>query len=39
MKKNYIAPELNTQLLSSADVLNGSDVLIDASDLFGESAE
>ena len=39
MKKNYIAPELNTQLLSSADVLNGSDVLIDGSELFGDATE
>ena len=36
MKKNYTAPEFNLTALTSADILNGSDVLIDGSDLFGE---
>ena len=35
MKKNYISPEINTTALTSADILNGSDVLIDGSELFG----
>ena len=35
MKKNYISPEINTTLLTIADILNGSDVLIDGSELFG----
>ena len=29
MKKNYISPEINTTLLTNADILNNSDVLID----------
>ena len=35
MKKNYTSPELNTTVLTNADILNGSDTLIDASELFG----
>ena len=35
MKKKYISPEINTTALTSADILNGSDVLIDVSELFG----
>lgn len=34
MKKNYTAPEIETVKLSSEDILNGSDVLINAEDLF-----
>ena len=36
MKKNYKSPEINLTALTDADILNGSDVLIDGSDLFGE---
>ena len=35
MKKNYISPEINTTALTNADILNGSDLLIDGSELFG----
>ena len=35
-KKMYISPELNTQNLSLSDILNGSDVLINGEDLFGD---
>ena len=36
MKKNYTSPEINLTALTNADILNGSDVLIDGSELFGE---
>ena len=36
MKKNYTTPEINLTALSNADILNGSDVLIDGSSLFDE---
>lgn len=36
MKKNYTAPEITTIAFTNADILNGSDVLIDGSTLFGE---
>ena len=39
MKKNYISPEINTTLLTNADILNGSDVIIDGSGLFGDTNE
>lgn len=35
MKKNYITPEIQTVEISSVDILAGSDVIIDGSDLFG----
>lgn len=35
MKKNYISPELEALKLAKEDILSGSDVLIDGSDLFG----
>ena len=33
--KKYNAPQLEITVLTSQDILNGSDVLIDGSDLFG----
>lgn len=36
MKKNYTTPEINLTALTNADILNGSDVLIDGSSLFDE---
>ena len=36
MKKNYKAPEVNMTVIANSDILAGSDVLIDGSDLFGE---
>ena len=33
--KKYNAPQFEVTLLTSQDILNGSDVLIDGSDLFG----
>ena len=35
MKKNYVSPEINMTALTNTDILNGSDTLIDASELFG----
>ncbi len=35
MKQSYLAPELEVVKLAKEDILNGSDVLIDGSDLFG----
>lgn len=35
-KKQYTCPELHTLAMSEKDILSGSDVLIDGSDLFGE---
>ena len=36
MKKNYTSPELNLTAITNADILNGSDVIIDVSSLFDE---
>lgn len=36
MKKNYTSPEINLTSITSADILNGSDVIIDGSSLFDE---
>lgn len=33
--KKYTAPMLEIAILTNSDILNGSDVLIDGSDLFG----
>ncbi len=35
MKKNYITPEIQTVEITAVDILAGSDVIIDGSDLFG----
>ena len=35
MKKKYTSPDLELTSLSREDILNGSDVLVDGSDLFG----
>ena len=35
-KKNYISPDLNVNMISEKDILAGSDVLIDGSQLFEE---
>ncbi len=36
MKKNYYtSPKIEAVKLSTEDILNGSDVLVDGSDLFG----
>ncbi len=32
--KKYVKPEIEMTVLTNADILNGSDVLIDGSDLF-----
>ncbi len=37
--KNYTKPDLYVEKISSQDILNGSDVLIDGSDLFGTESE
>ncbi len=37
MKKKYTAPEITTTALTNADILNGSDVLIDGSSLFDDA--
>ena len=34
--KKYTSPEINLTALTNADILNGSDVLIDGSSLFAE---
>ena len=34
MKQTYLAPELEVTKISREDILAGSDVLIDGSDLF-----
>ena len=39
MKKNYTSPELNMTVITNSDILNQSDVLIDGSDLFGDTNE
>lgn len=36
-KKKYLSPQVETVLLTIEDILNGSDVLIDGSELFGET--
>lgn len=36
-KKKYTCPEMQTCLVTQADILASSDVLIDGSDLFGEA--
>lgn len=37
MKKTYNAPEIQAVELTNADILNGSDVLINGSELFDEA--
>ncbi len=37
--KSYTKPDLYVEKISSQDILNGSDVLIDGSDLFGDVTE
>ncbi len=36
MKKQYTKPQLKEIVSSNEDIMNGSDVEIDVSDLFGE---
>ena len=35
MKREYVKPEIEKISITSEDILNKSDVLIDAGDLFG----
>ena len=37
--KKYIRPELEAVVITEKDILNGSDVLIDGSGLFGEDQQ
>ena len=34
MKREYIKPEIEKIAITNTDILNGSDVLVDGSDLF-----
>lgn len=39
MKKEYMSPEMEMTKVETADIMVGSDVVIDITDLFGTTGE
>lgn len=37
LKKTYTSPEIDAVVIAESDILSGSDVIIDGSDLFDET--